>query len=167
MKIVRRIQESGFACQQEFRKLVLRILDGLDLTTTKYIIEPWHNTFFYQPENIRVAHIRGGGSIPQGHEVSACNQYRFNAHRQSPPQQSLQAQAVVIAGRAMQNGRSTGFLLQQRTQRQGAHPRPGHGIGGHTETVDGQPLQGLQGIQQVPGLRTSGGHDFNRDGKLI
>jgi sugar phosphate isomerase/epimerase len=31
----------------------LRILDGLDLTTCKYVIEPWHNTFFYQPEAIR------------------------------------------------------------------------------------------------------------------
>jgi len=37
----------------EFREIVLRILDGLDLKTTKYIIEPWHNTFFYQPEAIR------------------------------------------------------------------------------------------------------------------
>ena len=37
----------------EFREVVLKILDGLDLKTTKYVIEPWHNTFFYKPEDIR------------------------------------------------------------------------------------------------------------------
>lgn len=37
----------------EFREIVLKILDGLDLKTTRYGIEPWHNTFFYQPEDIR------------------------------------------------------------------------------------------------------------------
>ncbi|MCJ7739347.1 MAG: sugar phosphate isomerase/epimerase [Anaerolineae bacterium] len=41
------------SCKAEFREVVLRILDGLDLSTTKYIIEPWCNTFFYQPEDIR------------------------------------------------------------------------------------------------------------------
>ena len=40
-------------CQAEFREVVLRILDGLELRKTKYIVEPWHNTFFYQPEDIR------------------------------------------------------------------------------------------------------------------
>ena len=37
----------------EFREIVLRILDGLELKTVRYGIEPWHNTFFYQPEDIR------------------------------------------------------------------------------------------------------------------
>ncbi len=41
------------ACTAEFREIVLRILDGLDLHTVRYGIEPWHNTFFYQPEEIR------------------------------------------------------------------------------------------------------------------
>ena len=41
------------ACKAEFREVVLRILDGLDLKTTKFAIEPWHNSFFYQPEEIR------------------------------------------------------------------------------------------------------------------
>jgi len=41
------------ACKDEFREVVLRILDGLDLKVTKYIVEPWPNTFFYQPEDIR------------------------------------------------------------------------------------------------------------------
>lgn len=40
-------------CKAEFRDVVLRILDGLELQNTKYCIEPWHNTFFYQPEDIR------------------------------------------------------------------------------------------------------------------
>ena len=40
-------------CKRELRDIVLRILDGLDLQTTRYVIEPWHNTFFYQPEAIR------------------------------------------------------------------------------------------------------------------
>ena len=40
-------------CKREFRDIVLRILDGLDLSRTRYVIEPWHNTFFYQPEEIR------------------------------------------------------------------------------------------------------------------
>ncbi len=40
------------ACKDEFREIVLRILDGLSLERTKYIIEPWHNTFFYKPADI-------------------------------------------------------------------------------------------------------------------
>jgi sugar phosphate isomerase/epimerase len=41
------------AFQSRFREVVLRILDGLDLKIARYIIEPWHNNFFYQPEEIR------------------------------------------------------------------------------------------------------------------
>jgi sugar phosphate isomerase/epimerase len=41
------------ACQSEFREVVLRILDGLQLVSTKFAIEPWTNSFFYQPEQIR------------------------------------------------------------------------------------------------------------------
>lgn len=40
------------ACKDEFREIVLRILDGLSLQRTKYIIEPWYNTFFYKPADI-------------------------------------------------------------------------------------------------------------------
>ena len=40
------------AARAEFREVVVRIVDGLDLPTVKYIIEPWNNTFFYQPEDI-------------------------------------------------------------------------------------------------------------------
>jgi sugar phosphate isomerase/epimerase len=36
-----------------FREVVLRILDGLDLTRTSYAVEPWRTSFFYHPEDIR------------------------------------------------------------------------------------------------------------------
>ena len=63
------------ACQTEFREVVLRILDGLDLTSTHYAIEPWCNTFFYQPEDIlpfieRVDHPRFGLHLDQMNMVS-------------------------------------------------------------------------------------------------
>jgi len=62
-------------CRREFRETVLRILDGLDLKTTIYGIEPWHNTFFYQPEDIRefidsVGHPRFGLHLDQMNMVS-------------------------------------------------------------------------------------------------
>lgn len=40
-------------CKAEYRGILLRILDGLDLAATRLAIEPWPNTFFYQPEEIR------------------------------------------------------------------------------------------------------------------
>jgi len=39
-------------CKAEFREIILHILDGLELTKSKLAVEPWHNTFFYQPEEI-------------------------------------------------------------------------------------------------------------------
>ncbi|MCZ7648895.1 MAG: sugar phosphate isomerase/epimerase [Planctomycetota bacterium] len=62
-------------CKREFREVVLRILDGLDLRATKYVIEPWHNSFFYQPEEIRgfldaVAHPALGLHLDQMNMVS-------------------------------------------------------------------------------------------------
>lgn len=38
--------------EQEFREIVLRILDDLELRRTRFVIEPWYNTFFYGPEAI-------------------------------------------------------------------------------------------------------------------
>jgi sugar phosphate isomerase/epimerase len=40
------------ASKAEFREVVLRVLDGLDLEMTSYVIEPWFTTFFYRPETI-------------------------------------------------------------------------------------------------------------------
>ena len=37
----------------ELREILLGIVDGLELGATRLVIEPWHNTFFYQPEDIR------------------------------------------------------------------------------------------------------------------
>jgi sugar phosphate isomerase/epimerase len=39
--------------QREFRDVVLRVLDGLDLGGTRYLVETWPNTFFYEPEAMR------------------------------------------------------------------------------------------------------------------
>jgi len=36
----------------ECREIFLRIVDGLDLNTTRYAIEPWCNGFFYLPDDI-------------------------------------------------------------------------------------------------------------------
>jgi sugar phosphate isomerase/epimerase len=68
------------ACKQEFYDLVLRILDGLDLQTTRYVIEPWHNTFFYQPGEIRafidrVGHPAFGVHLDQMNMVSQQSYY--------------------------------------------------------------------------------------------
>lgn len=68
-------------CRHEFREVVLRILDGLELRTTKYIIEPWHNTFFYQPADIRafidsVDHPSFGLHLDQMNMVGQHNIYR-------------------------------------------------------------------------------------------
>jgi sugar phosphate isomerase/epimerase len=62
-------------CKREFRETVLRILDGLDLKHTMYGIEPWHNTFFYDPQDIRdfidrVGHPRFGIHLDQMNMVS-------------------------------------------------------------------------------------------------
>jgi sugar phosphate isomerase/epimerase len=60
---------------------VLRILDGIDLRTSRYVIEPWHNTFFYQPEEIRafidaVDHPAFGLHLDQMNMVSQKDFYR-------------------------------------------------------------------------------------------
>jgi sugar phosphate isomerase/epimerase len=68
------------ACQSEFREVVLRILDGLHLETTKFVIEPWTNSFFYQPEQIRefidfVDHPMFGVHLDQMNMVSQATFY--------------------------------------------------------------------------------------------
>jgi sugar phosphate isomerase/epimerase len=69
------------ACRTEFRDVVLRILDGLDLETTHYGIEPWFTTFFYQPEDIRafidsVDHPRFGVHLDQANMISHATFYK-------------------------------------------------------------------------------------------
>jgi sugar phosphate isomerase/epimerase len=41
------------ACQDEFHDLVRRVLDGLELRRTSWLIEPWFTSFFYRPHAIR------------------------------------------------------------------------------------------------------------------
>lgn len=67
-------------CKREFRDIVLRVLDGVDLKTSKYGIEPWYTTFFYQPEDIRafidsVGHPRFGVHMDQGNMISHASFY--------------------------------------------------------------------------------------------
>ncbi|MDP6350160.1 MAG: sugar phosphate isomerase/epimerase family protein [Chloroflexota bacterium] len=52
-------------CRAELREALLGVMDGLDLQHTYFLIEPFNNTFFYQPEDIRefldsVGHPRVG-----------------------------------------------------------------------------------------------------------
>ena len=68
----------------EFREIVLRILDRLDLPNVKYIVEPWNNTFFYQPEDIRafidtVDHPMFGVHLDQMNMVSQRDYYQTTA----------------------------------------------------------------------------------------
>jgi sugar phosphate isomerase/epimerase len=71
-------------CRAEFREVVLRILDGMELKTTKYGIEPWYTTFFYQPEDIKefivsVGHPRFGLHMDQGNMISHASFYNTTA----------------------------------------------------------------------------------------
>lgn len=66
--------------QDDFREIVLRILDGLDLEHTTYTIEPWHNSFFYQPEEINafidsIDHPNFGLHLDQMNMVSQDNYF--------------------------------------------------------------------------------------------
>ena len=68
------------AAKAEFREVVLRILDGMDLKHVRYAIEPWHNTFFYQPEDIRefidsVDHPSFGLHLDQMNMVAQADYY--------------------------------------------------------------------------------------------
>ena len=69
------------ACKSEFREVVLRILDGLELKAARYVIEPWHSSFFYQPTEIRafidsVGHPAFGLHLDQMNMVSQRTYYR-------------------------------------------------------------------------------------------
>lgn len=68
------------ACKAEFREIVLRVLDGVELKTSRYGIEPWFTTFFYQPEDIRafidsVGDPRFGVHLDQGNMISHASFY--------------------------------------------------------------------------------------------
>jgi sugar phosphate isomerase/epimerase len=68
-------------CRAEFREVILRAMDGLDLRHTKLLIEPWTNTFFYQPTAIRefldsVGHPSVGLHLDQMNMVDQAHYYR-------------------------------------------------------------------------------------------
>ncbi|MDR1028330.1 MAG: sugar phosphate isomerase/epimerase [Clostridiales Family XIII bacterium] len=67
--------------RDQFRETVLRVMDGLDLQKTSLLIEPWTNTFFYQPEDIRsfldsVDHPRVGVHLDLMNMVDQYHYYR-------------------------------------------------------------------------------------------
>jgi sugar phosphate isomerase/epimerase len=69
------------AAKAEFREVTLRILDGLDLHTTYYCIEPWLTSFFYLPEDIKacidsIDHPRFGLHLDQMNLVSHATFYK-------------------------------------------------------------------------------------------
>jgi sugar phosphate isomerase/epimerase len=71
-------------CKREFRDIVLRALDGLDLKTTRYGVEPWYTSFFYQPDDIRafidsVGHPRFGVHLDQGNMICHATFYKTTA----------------------------------------------------------------------------------------
>lgn len=72
------------ACKAEFREIVLRILDGFELNSVRYAIEPWHNTFFYKPEEARefidsVGHPAFGLHLDQMNMVSQHDYFNTTA----------------------------------------------------------------------------------------
>jgi len=67
-------------CRGEFRDIVLRVLDGLELKNSKYGIEPWYTNFFYQPEDIKafiddVGHPLFGVHMDQANMISHASFY--------------------------------------------------------------------------------------------
>jgi len=41
------------AFREDVRETVREVLDGLELDSTKFVLEPWYNTFFHRPEPVR------------------------------------------------------------------------------------------------------------------
>ena len=65
-------------CRSDLREIILQILDGLELKSVKYILEPWCNSFFYRPEDIRefidsVGHPSFGLHLDQMNMISHDN----------------------------------------------------------------------------------------------
>jgi len=68
-------------CKAEFRELILWLLDGLELQTTKYCLEAWCNAFFYKLDDItdfidRVGHPLFGMHLDQMNLVTHETFYR-------------------------------------------------------------------------------------------
>jgi sugar phosphate isomerase/epimerase len=68
-------------CRLEFREILLRAVDGLELLATKLLVEPWTTSFFYQPAAIReflesVDHPAVGVHLDQMNMVDQQHYYR-------------------------------------------------------------------------------------------
>jgi sugar phosphate isomerase/epimerase len=67
-------------CKAEFGEVVLKILDGLELGDTRFVIEPWNHSFFYQPRDIfefikRIDHPSFGLHLDQMNMVDQAHYY--------------------------------------------------------------------------------------------
>lgn len=58
--------------ESEFREVVLRVVDGLSLETTHYLIETWPNTFYYEPGSMK-AFVDSVGHPRVGLHLDPCN----------------------------------------------------------------------------------------------
>jgi hypothetical protein len=114
-----------------------------------------------QLKDIHVAHGGGGRSVTQGNEIAGSDQNRFDSERPGSPQQALQAEKVVIAGRDMQYGRPSSGSLNEVAQGHGAHAWFGNRIGGNAEAVKRQSLQLLQFRENRSGIGPGGGDDLD------
>jgi hypothetical protein len=91
-----------------------------------------------QVEDVDVAHGGCMGTFAQGHEIPGGDQGGFDSQGACAPEQPLAAQPIVIAGRAVQDGRFSSALLDERTQSHGAHTWPGDRVSGYAEAIYGQ-----------------------------
>ncbi len=66
-------------CKAELREVLLRVMDGLDLQHTHFLIEPFNNTFFYQPEDIR-EFLDSVGHPRVGFQADAVNMIAFDTY---------------------------------------------------------------------------------------
>jgi len=58
--------------RHEFREIVLRILDGLELSQTRYLLETWPHTLFFEPEELK-ALVRSVDHPAFGLHLDPCN----------------------------------------------------------------------------------------------
>ncbi len=124
-------------------------------------VQPGLSRQAHQSKDVHVAHGGRPRSITQGHKITGSGQHRLDAQGPRPPQQPLDAQAVVVAGGAMQDGWSPRPLLDQGTQGQRAQTRFGHRVGGHAKAVKGQGSQRFQSSEDRFGVGASRRHDLD------
>ena len=69
----------------------------------------------HQGKDVRIAHSGRPRPVAQSYKITGGDQHRLDAQGSCPPQQPLDAQAVVVTSGAVQDGRSPRPLLDQGT----------------------------------------------------